>query len=32
VAGFMALKGSDHERWLKGMRRLVRNARAPAPG
>jgi len=32
VAGFMALKGSDHERWLKGMRRLVRNARAPAAG
>ena len=32
VTGFMALKGSDHERWLKGMRRLVRNARAPAAG
>ena len=32
VAGFMARKGSDHERWLKGMRRLVRNARAPAAG
>jgi NAD(P)-dependent dehydrogenase (short-subunit alcohol dehydrogenase family) len=28
VAGFMALKGSDPERWLKGMRRLVRGARA----
>jgi NAD(P)-dependent dehydrogenase (short-subunit alcohol dehydrogenase family) len=28
VARYMALKGSDHERWLKGMRRLVRNARA----
>jgi NAD(P)-dependent dehydrogenase (short-subunit alcohol dehydrogenase family) len=28
VAGFMAFKGSDPERWLKGMRRLVRNARA----
>ncbi|HEX3511288.1 MAG TPA: SDR family oxidoreductase [Solirubrobacteraceae bacterium] len=28
VAGFLALKGSDPERWLKGMRRLVRNARA----
>jgi NAD(P)-dependent dehydrogenase (short-subunit alcohol dehydrogenase family) len=27
VAGFMALKGADHERWLKGMRRLVRGAR-----
>jgi NAD(P)-dependent dehydrogenase (short-subunit alcohol dehydrogenase family) len=30
VAGFMALKGSDPERWLKGMRRLVRDARATA--
>jgi NAD(P)-dependent dehydrogenase (short-subunit alcohol dehydrogenase family) len=31
VAGFLALKGSDPERWLKGMRRLVREARqAPA--
>src|ERR1700729_325108 len=28
VARYMALKGSDHERWLKGMRRLVRDARA----
>ncbi|TMK24186.1 MAG: SDR family oxidoreductase [Actinobacteria bacterium] len=28
VAGFMALKGSDPERWLKGMRRLVRDARS----
>jgi NAD(P)-dependent dehydrogenase (short-subunit alcohol dehydrogenase family) len=27
VAGFMALKGADPERWLKGMRRLVRQAR-----
>jgi NAD(P)-dependent dehydrogenase (short-subunit alcohol dehydrogenase family) len=27
VAGFMALKGGDPERWLKGMRRLVRDAR-----
>ncbi len=27
VARFMALKGSEHERWLKGMRRLVREAR-----
>jgi NAD(P)-dependent dehydrogenase (short-subunit alcohol dehydrogenase family) len=27
VAGFMALKGADPERWLKGMRRLVRGAR-----
>ena len=32
VAGFMALKGADPERWLKGMRRLVREARASAPG
>jgi NAD(P)-dependent dehydrogenase (short-subunit alcohol dehydrogenase family) len=28
VARYMALKGSDPERWLKGMRRLVREARA----
>ncbi len=28
VKGFMALKGADPERWLKGMRRLVREARA----
>ncbi len=28
VKGHMALKGSDPERWLKGMTRLVRNARA----
>jgi len=27
VAGHMALKGSDPERWLRGMRRLVRSAR-----
>jgi NAD(P)-dependent dehydrogenase (short-subunit alcohol dehydrogenase family) len=32
VAGFLALKGSDPERWLRGMRRLVRNARQPAAG
>jgi NAD(P)-dependent dehydrogenase (short-subunit alcohol dehydrogenase family) len=32
VAGFLALKGSDPERWLKGMRRIVRDARAPAAG
>jgi len=32
VAGFMALKGSDPERWLKGMRRIVREARATATG
>jgi NAD(P)-dependent dehydrogenase (short-subunit alcohol dehydrogenase family) len=31
VKGFMALKGSDPERWLKGMRRLVREARASSP-
>jgi NAD(P)-dependent dehydrogenase (short-subunit alcohol dehydrogenase family) len=30
VAGFLALKGSDPERWLKGMRRLVRDARSAA--
>ncbi len=27
VAGFLALKGSNPERWLKGMRRMVREAR-----
>jgi NAD(P)-dependent dehydrogenase (short-subunit alcohol dehydrogenase family) len=32
VAGFLALKGSDPERWLKGMRRLVREARTAAAG
>jgi NAD(P)-dependent dehydrogenase (short-subunit alcohol dehydrogenase family) len=31
VSRFMALKGSDPERWLEGMRRLVRGART-APG
>jgi NAD(P)-dependent dehydrogenase (short-subunit alcohol dehydrogenase family) len=30
VAQFMALKGSNHERWIGGMRKLVRNARAAA--
>jgi NAD(P)-dependent dehydrogenase (short-subunit alcohol dehydrogenase family) len=31
VAGFMALKGSNPERWIEGMRRMVREARtAPA--
>ncbi len=30
VARFMAHKGSDPERWLSGMRRLVRNARSPS--
>lgn len=28
VAGFMAFKGADHERWLRGMRKLVAGARA----
>jgi NAD(P)-dependent dehydrogenase (short-subunit alcohol dehydrogenase family) len=28
VAGFMALKGSDPERWIRGMRRIVRDARS----
>jgi NAD(P)-dependent dehydrogenase (short-subunit alcohol dehydrogenase family) len=32
VAKFMALKGSEPERWIAGMRRLVRNARAGAGG
>jgi NAD(P)-dependent dehydrogenase (short-subunit alcohol dehydrogenase family) len=32
VAGFLALKGSDPERWLRGMRRLVREARNPQAG
>lgn len=31
VKGFMAFKGAEPERWLKGMRRLVREARAGAP-
>jgi NAD(P)-dependent dehydrogenase (short-subunit alcohol dehydrogenase family) len=31
VAGFLAIKGSDPERWLRGMRRLVREARS-TPG
>ena len=30
VSTFMALKGSDPERWISGMRRLVRNARGGA--
>ncbi len=30
VARYMALKGSQPERWLSGMRRLVRDARADA--
>jgi NAD(P)-dependent dehydrogenase (short-subunit alcohol dehydrogenase family) len=30
VAGFMALKGSDPDRWVRGMRRLVREARTGA--
>ncbi|HYM54007.1 MAG TPA: SDR family oxidoreductase [Solirubrobacteraceae bacterium] len=32
VAGFLALKGSDPERWLRGMRRIVREARSPGAG
>jgi NAD(P)-dependent dehydrogenase (short-subunit alcohol dehydrogenase family) len=32
VAGFLALKASDPERWLRGMRRLVRDARAGSDG
>jgi NAD(P)-dependent dehydrogenase (short-subunit alcohol dehydrogenase family) len=32
VKGFMSLKGSDPERWVKGMRRLVREARAGGSG
>jgi NAD(P)-dependent dehydrogenase (short-subunit alcohol dehydrogenase family) len=32
VAGFLALKGSDPERWLAGMRRMVREARAASAG
>ena len=32
VATFMARKGSDPERWIKGMRRLVREARSAAGG
>jgi hypothetical protein len=30
VVGFMSLKGSDPERWVKGMRRIVRDARSSA--
>lgn len=30
VAKFMALKGAEPERWIAGMRRLVRNARGGA--
>lgn len=30
VANYMAIKGTQHERWLKGMRRLVRSAREQA--
>jgi len=32
VKGFMAFKGAEPERWLKGMRRLVREARAADAG
>jgi NAD(P)-dependent dehydrogenase (short-subunit alcohol dehydrogenase family) len=31
VAQYLALKGAEPERWLRGMRRLVREARAQAP-
>ena len=27
VSKYVALKGADHERWLTGMRRIVRGAR-----
>ena len=33
VAKYMAFKGGDNERWLAGMRRMVRQARETgAPG
>jgi NAD(P)-dependent dehydrogenase (short-subunit alcohol dehydrogenase family) len=32
VAGFLAMKGSAPDRWIEGMRRLVREARSPASG
>jgi NAD(P)-dependent dehydrogenase (short-subunit alcohol dehydrogenase family) len=32
VAGHMALKGAQPERWLAGMRKLVRRAREATPG
>jgi len=32
VKGFMAFKGAEPERWIKGMRRLVREARAGSAG
>jgi NAD(P)-dependent dehydrogenase (short-subunit alcohol dehydrogenase family) len=31
VAGFMALKASNPERWIKGMQRIVREARSTSP-
>jgi NAD(P)-dependent dehydrogenase (short-subunit alcohol dehydrogenase family) len=31
VAKYMAFKGGDNERWLKGMRRMVRQAREGSP-
>ena len=31
VSGFMAFKAAEPERWLKGMRRLVRQAREETP-
>jgi NAD(P)-dependent dehydrogenase (short-subunit alcohol dehydrogenase family) len=32
VAGFLAMKGSAPDRWIEGMRRLVREARSSAAG
>jgi hypothetical protein len=32
VAHHLALKGSQPERWLNGMRRIVRQARAQSAG
>lgn len=32
LAGFVAFKGSEPERWVRGMRRLVREARGHADG
>jgi NAD(P)-dependent dehydrogenase (short-subunit alcohol dehydrogenase family) len=32
VAGFMAFKGAEPERWVRGMQRIVRGARGGTPG
>jgi NAD(P)-dependent dehydrogenase (short-subunit alcohol dehydrogenase family) len=32
VRGFMAFKGAEPERWIRGMRRIVRDARSGAQG